>query len=308
MITKEINFVLKELRAENVAAIPTETVYGLAGRINSEVALKKIFAIKERPFFDPLIVHVSSKAMAKRYVRVWDEIADSLADAFWPGPLTLVLPKNDEVSALITSGLDTVGLRCPDHPLTLSLIEQLKVPLAAPSANKFTKTSPTSAEHVAQGFPQEKLAILDGGPCQIGLESTVLLVRENGELAILRPGAVSQAQISQALHARNVQFLFVEVVDKKESPGNMKHHYMPEIPLVVFHSAFDRQKLKGERPFEISLSSDVRQAFREFYQKLRDGSESGADVLWIQWQPQWQSEPWLPLVDRLTKAASFVIE
>lgn len=308
MITKDINFVLKELRAENVAAIPTETVYGLAGRINSDIALRKIFAVKERPFFDPLIVHVSSKAMAKKYASVWSEISDCLADTFWPGPLTLVLPKTAEVSSLITSGLETVGLRCPDHPLTLALIEQLKVPLAAPSANKFTKTSPTSAEHVAKGFPEEKLAILDGGACQIGLESTVLLVRENGELAILRPGAVSQAQISQALHARNLQFLFVEVVDKKESPGNMKHHYMPEIPLVVFRKSFDRQKLQGERPFEISLSNDVRQAFREFYQKLRDGAESGADVLWVQWQPFWQTEPWLPLVDRLTKAASFIVE
>lgn len=308
MITKDVNLVLNELRAEKVAAIPTETVYGLAGRINSEIALQKIFAVKERPFFDPLIVHVSSKSMAQKYVTVWGAIADCLADTFWPGPLTLVLPKNESISPLITSGLETVGLRCPDHPLTLSLIEQLKVPLAAPSANKFTKTSPTTAKHVADGFPGEKIAILDGGACQVGLESTVLLVRENGELSILRPGAISQGQIAQALHSRQIDFLFVEAVDKKESPGNMKHHYMPDIPLVVFRRAFDRQQLKGDRPFEIRLSDDVRQAFREFYQKLRDGAESGADVLWIQWQPHWQNESWLPLVDRLTKAASFIIE
>lgn len=308
MITKDVNLVLNELRAEKVAAIPTETVYGLAGRINSEIALQKIFAVKERPFFDPLIVHVSSKSMAQKYVTVWGAIADCLADTFWPGPLTLVLPKNESISPLITSGLETVGLRCPDHPLTLSLIEQLKVPLAAPSANKFTKTSPTTAKHVADGFPGEKIAILDGGACQVGLESTVLLVRENGELSILRPGAISQGQIAQALHARQIDFLFVEAVDKKESPGNMKHHYMPDIPLVVFRRAFDRQQLKGDRPFEIRLSDDVRQAFREFYQKLRDGAEGGADVLWVQWQPHWQNESWLPLVDRLTKAASFIIE
>lgn len=308
MITKDLNLVLKELRASNVVAIPTETVYGLAGRIDSEEALKKIFAVKERPFFDPLIVHVSSKSMAKKYTKVWPEIAEHLADRFWPGPLTMILPKNESVNSLISSGLDTVGLRCPDHPLTLDLIAQLKVPLAAPSANKFGKTSPTKAEHVASEFPQERIAILDGGPCQIGLESTVLLVRANGELSILRPGAISEQQISAALTEQKVPFRFVEVTDKKESPGHMKHHYMPSVPLIVVHRGFNPNDVKGSKPFEIVLSKDVRQAFRELYQKLRDGSDSGADVLWIQWQAEWSEQSWLPLVDRLTKAATSILK
>ena len=308
MITKELSLVLAELKAGNVAAIPTETVYGLAGRIDSEVALRKIFAVKERPFFDPLIVHVSSKSMAKKLTQQWPEIADHLADQFWPGPLTMVLPKNESVSSLITSGLETVGIRCPDHSTTLELIERLNVPLAAPSANKFGKTSPTSAAHVETEFPEERIAILDGGSCHIGLESTVLLVRTNGDLSILRPGAISQTQISESLNKKGLEFHFVEVVDKKESPGHMKHHYMPSVPLVLVHGKFDPNQVTGTKPFEIVLSKDVRQAFREFYQKLRDGAQSGADVLWIQWQPDWSEQSWLPLVDRLTKAASLTLK
>jgi L-threonylcarbamoyladenylate synthase len=246
--------------------------------------------------------------MAKKLVKVWPDIAEHLADRFWPGPLTMVLPKNESVSALISSGLETVGLRCPNHPLTLNLIEQLKVPLAAPSANKFGKTSPTKAEHVADEFPEERVAILDGGSCQIGLESTVHLVRPSGELSILRPGAVSQSEIAEVLESKKIPFQFVEVTDKKESPGHMKHHYMPSVPLIAVHRGYNASDVQGERPYEVVLSSDVRQAFREFYQKLRDGAESGADVLWIQWKPEWDQEIWLPLVDRLTKAATLIVK
>ena len=141
---KEINLPIEAFKNHKLVAIPTETVYGLSAPIDQPLLIKKIFEVKERPFFDPLIVHVSSISEAKEWVSDWPVIAQKLAERFWPGPLTLVLPKNDKVSDLITSGLDTVGLRCPNHPLTLALIKELGVPLAAPSANKFGKTSPTS--------------------------------------------------------------------------------------------------------------------------------------------------------------------
>ena len=143
----------KILLNEDVVAIPTETVYGLAGSISSEKALHKIFKTKERPYFDPLIVHVSSIEQAKEYVTDWTEITEILAQNFWPGPLTFVLPKNDKVSDTITSGLNTVAIRMPNHIKTLKLIESLGTPVAAPSANPFKKTSPTTTAHVSEYFP-----------------------------------------------------------------------------------------------------------------------------------------------------------
>ena len=188
------------LRANNVVAVPTETVYGLAARISSPQALEKIFTTKERPLFDPLIVHVRDIAQARGLTQEWPAIIDHLAQTFWPGPLTVVVAKNSLVNPLITAGLDTVGLRAPAHPITQQILIDLNEPFAAPSANRFGRTSPTRAEHVEKEFSGQ-VAVVGGGPCQVGVESTVVRLQTGKQmkLEILRPGQISAEQIRIAL-------------------------------------------------------------------------------------------------------------
>jgi L-threonylcarbamoyladenylate synthase len=325
------------LEQGNVVAFPTETVYGLGARIDRLDGLKKIFSTKERPFFDPLIVHVSSIEQAKTCFQQWHAMADHLAKDFWPGPLTLVMPKSDLISETITSGLESVGVRLPNHPLAQKLITAVGVPLAAPSANKFGKTSPTKAEHVKKEFG-DLVHVLDQGQSQIGIESTVLLVKQaqhnTFELAILRKGAVLKSDIENSLKTLNLKYIWLEAVDKKESPGHMKHHYMPEIPFVICKNPSMKVseiteilnvKL-SELPDEVEhvkivkptkkigkvefllLSKDPSQAARELYAQLRSASDRKPDVLCFIEMPYHSSEMWESVLDRMYKAASLVIE
>ncbi|WP_413559586.1 L-threonylcarbamoyladenylate synthase [Bdellovibrio sp. HCB209] len=324
------------LEEGGVIGLPTETVYGLAARIDMPPAIEKIFTTKERPFFDPLIVHVSSIEMAKKVTAYWGPASQALAEAFWPGPLTLILPKDNSINGMITSGLESVGIRMPNHPLALALIQEVNVPLAAPSANKFGRTSPTSASHVRVEFKNENVFVLDGGDCQIGIESTVLLVRhrpDKVELSILRRGHVLKSDLERVLEAGGFTFEFIEKIDKRESPGHMKHHYMPPIPLIVSLTA-DRKvedilKEVNEKitqlPDEIEsikiikpaggiakaevlkLSADPLLATREFYGKLRDAAIKGADCIVFYREPHQQGERWESLFDRLNKAASLIL-
>lgn len=326
---------VQRLEASDVVAIPTETVYGLAARIDLPVALKKIFAVKERPFFDPLIVHVASIAQARTLVKSWPRAADLLARKFWPGPLTLVLPKNPSVDPLITSGMDSVGLRCPKHTMALELIREAG-PLAAPSANRFGRTSPSKAEHVRAEFPNSDFMILDGGPCEVGIESTVVKLTEAPDgikIAILRPGAVVRSQLEAALKTEAVPFVFEESVSKSESPGQMKHHYMPEVPLLWAEGkwsdkeALDALKARLDslpdevegvkirkpsaavtRVARLNLSKDPRQAARELYDSLRRNAESGAEVLVFEHDPSQTGENWEPVLERLRKASTLVLD
>src|SRR5688572_12408399 len=166
------------LRAGELVAVPTETVYGLAARADSEAAVAEIFRAKGRPDFNPLIVHVASLAMARELAR-FDERAETLAARYWPGPLTLVLPARERsVVPAVTAGLSTIALRMPDHPATRRLLEELALPLAAPSANRSGTISPTAPEHVATSLDSDVAAILDGGPCLRGVESTIVALRE----------------------------------------------------------------------------------------------------------------------------------
>jgi L-threonylcarbamoyladenylate synthase len=175
-ILDEISVAVEKLINGEVVGIPTETVYGLGAVISKSDAIKKIFTTKERPFFDPLIVHVSGVEQAKELSLDWSAAADILAQEFWPGPLTLVLPKKN-VSDLITSGLQTVGVRCPDHKIALEIIEKVGEPIAAPSANRFGKTSPTCKKHVLEEF-NDAVFVVDGGDCSVGIESTIISVLE----------------------------------------------------------------------------------------------------------------------------------
>lgn len=319
-----------------VIGFPTETVYGLAARIDIPSAVEKIFTTKERPFFDPLIVHVASVEQAKKVTAYWGPASQVLAEVFWPGPLTLVLPRDPSVNLMITSGLETVGIRMPNHPLALELLQQVGVPLAAPSANKFGRTSPTSASHVRVEFKNEDVFVVDGGDCQIGIESTVLLVRHRPDkvvLSILRRGHVLQSDIAKVLSEKGFEFEFVEQLDKRESPGHMKHHYMPPVPLIV---CTDVQRLPedivkevnqkmGELPDEIEsikivkpkagirtwsvlkLSEDPLLATRELYGKLREVAAQGSDCILFYRESHQAGERWESLFDRLNKAASLIL-
>lgn len=305
------------LLAGEVVAIPTETVYGLAASIESPDGLRKIFQTKERPFFDPLIVHVASFKQAAELTSDWSPLADYLARTFWPGPFTLVLPKAANVNPLITSGLDTVAIRFPAHPLAQELIRLTGVPLAAPSANKFGRTSPTRPEHVAGEFPETNLLILDGGECDIGVESTVVSI-EPAKVQVLRPGAITEEMIRAALKKWSHP-VEVSRASSPASPGTLQHHYMPKIPLVVVPagepegiSASHRLKIQTElgkgahKAVELVLDDDPAVAARELYSEMRRLAESGADCIYVRARPD-RDGVWSAIWDRLGRAASMEI-
>lgn len=212
-----------------LVAIPTETVYGLAANALDEDAVRGIFEMKGRPLFNPLIVHIHDIAQLEQLARDIPENAHKLAVAFWPGPLTMVLPKQDTVPSLITAGKTTVGIRMPNHALTLSLLKNLSFPLAAPSANPFTRVSPTSAHHVAHYFKNRIPAILDGGPCKVGLESTI--VGFDGETPVVyRKGGISVEAIEAVVGEVR---LLTENNTAPQAPGMLSKHYSPRTPLLV---------------------------------------------------------------------------
>lgn len=221
------------LREGKLVSFATETVYGLGANALDVHAVARVFAVKNRPYFDPLIVHIADRSWLARIVNEWPETADRLAARFWPGPLTLVLPKTDLIPDLVTSGLPSVAVRMPAHPLALELLRLADVPIAAPSANLFGQLSPTRAEHVAERLGDQIDYLLDGGPCTVGVESTVLLL-EPGRAVLLRPGGVTLEEIESvigpvALPAR------VTTSDQAaaQSPGMLPQHYAPRTPLVV---------------------------------------------------------------------------
>ncbi|MCB9024938.1 MAG: threonylcarbamoyl-AMP synthase [Bdellovibrionaceae bacterium] len=303
------------LNRGGVVAIPTETVYGLAAQIDKPEALKKIFQTKERPFFDPLIVHVYSAQQAKDYCDEWPPVAQILADNFWPGPLTLVLPKNEKISPLITAGLDTVGLRCPRHEKTLSILRKIQIPLAAPSANKFGKTSPTSAQHVAESLPG--IQVLDGGECEVGIESTIVAVKTEPQLQIelLRPGMVPWGEIKKTL--KNYTVEYIEGNKEILAPGSLDDHYMPDIPLVLLEqnmsdktlldSVNKKLKLHFSSFVNMDLPEENYMAARVLYSRLREAGKCKEDFIVLKVKPFMLEEAWAPLWDRLKKASSLKI-
>jgi L-threonylcarbamoyladenylate synthase len=211
------------LEQGELVAIPTETVYGLAGNALDKQAVTKIFAVKDRPQFDPLIVHVSDIAKVKEYVTEIPSLAQVLADKFWPGPLTLVLKKKKIIPDLVTAGLDTVGIRCPNHPLTKQLLKKISFPLAAPSANPFGYVSPTKAAHVEEQLGNKINYILDGGTCTVGIESTIVGF-ENNEPVVYRLGGLSLEDIESTIGKVNVM---TRSTSNPKAPGQLISHYAP---------------------------------------------------------------------------------
>lgn len=221
------------LRAGGLVAFPTETVYGLGADASNDKAVCRIFEAKKRPTFDPLIVHVASVEQARSLWRGVPGAAEALARRFWPGPLTLVLPKAASVSDLVTAGLPTVAVRMPGHDAALALIRALGRPIAAPSANVFGHTSPTSAAHVQEDLGEAVDLILDGGPCVVGVESTVLKI-ERGVGVLLRPGGVSIEELSSVLPVEEPKVPPAKV----ESPGQLESHYAPWTRFVLLPKSF----------------------------------------------------------------------
>lgn len=270
------------LRQGEVVAIPTETVYGLAANALNPAAVANIFEAKNRPTFDPLILHVPSLAAASDYVTEISETAKLLADAFWPGPLTLLLPKKTLIPDLVTAGLPTVAVRVPAHPLTLALLNALDFPLAAPSANPFGYISPTTPQHVAAQLGSRVPYILDGGPCQIGIESTIISL-EGNRPTVLRLGGLSVEAI-EAVIGPVVSTLHSS--SNPLAPGMLNSHYAPGKPLYlidepgiqgvlpepdVAYLLFARRKGQAAAPnrFFLSESGDFKEAAQRLFGTLR---------------------------------------
>lgn len=228
-ITKDIALCQQLLKNNQLVAIPTETVYGLAANALDEDAVKGIFDMKGRPRFNPLILHIHSLEQMRSLTSDIPEKAMLLAKAFWPGPLTLILPKRADIPDIITAGKPTVGLRMPNHPLTLELLRGLPFPVAAPSANPFTRVSPTSAQHVASYFGDRIPAILDGGPCTVGLESTIVGF-QGGQAVVYREGGISIEEIEAVVGEVT---LLTTNDSAPDAPGMLLKHYSPRTPLIL---------------------------------------------------------------------------
>jgi L-threonylcarbamoyladenylate synthase len=264
------------LRAGGLVAVPTETVYGLAARADSEEAVARIYRAKGRPDFNPLIVHVPDLAAAER-LAVLDDRARALAAAFWPGALTLVLPRRADagLAAAVTAGLPTLALRCPAHDAMRSLLAEAGLPLAAPSANRSGGVSPTTAAHVAASLGDRVDLVLDGGPCEQGLESTIVALRDDGSWQVLRPGPITQARIRAVLGSVPA----VVTSSRVEAPGQLASHYAPGKPVRLgaetagvdeFHIGFGA--VAGH--FNLSASGDLAEAAARLYAALHAGAEA----------------------------------
>lgn len=226
---KDIKQAIEVLKAGDVIGLPTETVYGLAGNAYNTEAITKIFTVKNRPTFDPLIVHTSSIERVHEFVKEIPEQAQLLAKHFMPGPLTLLLPKKEVISDLVTSGLETVAVRIPNHPLALELLQNLDFPLAAPSANPFGYISPTSAQHVDNQLGDKIKYILDGGECKVGIESSIIGFFD-GEIVVLRKGGLAIEEIEAIVGKVRIE---EHSSSNPKAPGMLKSHYAPRTRLLV---------------------------------------------------------------------------
>jgi len=282
IISNNISKAVKILNNEDIVAIPTETVYGLAGNIYSVKAIRKIFEVKQRPLFNPLIVHLHSVEQLDEIVSDIPPKAQLLADAFWPGSLTLVLKKKATIPDIITAGKETVAVRIPNHPITLKLLKKLSFPLAAPSANPFNRISPTKALHVESYFKSSIQMVLEGGECKNGLESTIIGF-ENNEPILYRLGAISTEEIENVVGKINIK---TREEKTPNAPGMLAKHYAPKtktylvndidtfitdyedktIGLVSFSEAITASNVKHVEI--LSKSRDLKEAASNLYSSL----------------------------------------
>lgn len=300
------------LKAGEIVGIPTETVYGLAANALKAEAVAKIFSAKNRPFFDPLIVHVHAIAEVEKYVLTMPEKAQILAEAFWPGPLTLVLPKNDNIPDLVTAGQNTVGIRVPSHPVCLELLKKIDFPLAAPSANPFGYVSPTTAQHVADQLGDKVCYILDGGPCSVGVESTIVGFPQ-GEPVIYRLGGISVEQITKIVGPVAEQ---ISAGSNPSAPGQLDVHYSPRCKVVLSnnHTTPDSPEtsylryteplagIETERQLILSPGKSFEEAAVNLFAMLRQLDNSGFKYIVVELLPE--TGLGRAINDRLRRAAA----
>ena len=302
---------LQLLNQELVVALPTETVYGLAGRIDSKKALKKIFQIKKRPLSHPLIVHCYNKKQALSCLSQKEPLIEKLFDEFAPGPLTLVAKKHKAISPLITSGKSTVALRIPKHPIIRKVLKQLPVPIAMPSANPYGKISPVSSSHVLSSF-KNKIHVLEGGVCEKGLESTILKVQlSQKKLLILRPGIITKMKLENFLKKQELNF---KVEYKKDlfQPGGTDSHYKPPVPFYIIESnqtekeiqQFLLKKFPKKTVKRLKLFPSSQKTAQQLYSQLRQLSQNKKNIIYTQKNSNQKSALWTAIWNRLEKASS----
>jgi L-threonylcarbamoyladenylate synthase len=319
------------IRGGGLVAFPTETVYGLGGNALDSEAIERIFAAKGRPAYNPLIAHAADPADARALSSSWSDAAERLATAFWPGPLTLVVPRREDIPARLTAGLPTVAVRVPSHPVAYALLREAGLPIAAPSANRFTELSPTRAGHVVKGLADRIDLLLDAGPAQLGIESTVVDV-SGKEPVLLRPGTLSRADLERALGQPLASAADVSGSDPRPGPGMIEKHYAPRARLVVIptgsdlESAVSSELSKGRKvgvllfvedgPSAIEglvgrdgavdleivrMPADAEGYARDLYTALHALDDSGRDVILAVEVPE--GGAWTGVRDRLRRAS-----
>lgn len=313
------------LKSGEVVAMPTETVYGLAADATNDAALQQIFTIKQRPADHPLIVHIGDMRQVDDWAAVFPDVAVKLAQTFWPGALTLVLPARNHVSQVVRGNEPTIALRVPNHPVALALLKLSGLSVAAPSANLFTQLSPTTAEHVEAGLGAA-MPVLDGGACQVGIESTIVSVSADGQWQLLRPGMISEADIARVTgspqHAQLAgtdRILTQPALNVPKAPGQHALHYSPRTPLSLFK---DKAALihesetivqaglqcaalligAGDKPncTVIQLQNQPAQVAEQLYSALHTLDALKVDRLLVELPPD--TPAWAAVLDRLSRA------
>jgi len=294
------------LRTGRLVAFPTETVYGLGANSLDPVAVRSIFTAKGRPASNPVILHVADPSQVVNVVAEWPETARRLAARFWPGPLTIVVPKKPGVPDEVTAGGPTVAVRCPNHPVARALLRVAGVPVAAPSANRSTELSPTLAEHVVKSLNGRIDMILDGGPCAGGIESTVVDVT-GGVVRLLRPGLITVPMLEEVVGLVDLASRGCEPPGSvARSPGQMAKHYSPRTPVVLaldVDAEHRRLRDAGLRVISVECDSDDPVGYAtDLYAILHELDEGGFDRIVIELPPD--TPEWAAVRDRLTRAAS----
>lgn len=309
---KNIKEAAGHLKDGGVVAFPTETVYGLGADALNPIAVTKIFEIKKRPFFDPLIVHIADISAIEELTEPFPESVTTLAERFWPGPLTIVLKKSKLIPDIVTAGLDTVALRIPAHPAAQELIKQAGTPIAAPSANPFGFISPTEASHVFEQFGEQVKFILDGGPSRVGIESTIIKI-DGDRTQLLRPGGIPIEEI-EAITGPVIKS--TEKSNIPDSPGQLEYHYSPRTPVKLITNIDIISERSGTAllafrtpdhavPFEtveiLSPSGDLNEAAANLFSMLHKLDSSGANIIYA--ESIQEHGLGIAIMDRLRKAA-----
>lgn len=315
MIGQDVQKAAKLLRSGQLVAIPTETVYGLAGNALNELAVSEIFSVKQRPSFDPLIIHLPNLEEAYKYVEGIPAVLLPLAKKYMPGPLTLLLQKRTLIPDLVTAGSSLVAIRIPIHPLTRTLLEMVGFPLAAPSANPFGYISPTTANHVAQQLGEKIPYILDGGPAEVGLESTIVGI-ENGEVTIFRKGGLSVEDIEAEVGPVRVK---AHSSSNPQAPGMLKSHYAPatlfrintsiekvleayakeEVGYIAFRQK--TEKVPVAQQIILAPNGDYKEAARHLFAAMRELDSKGFKIILAELLPE--EDLGRAINDRLRRAA-----